>query len=59
MVAGVGGVIVVVEMQLGVTSKTMQVEWAIHYRQSLIKKMKIGQKSQWEGMILHLILLIL
>ena len=29
--------IVVVEMQLGITSKTMQVDWAIHYKQSLIK----------------------
>ena len=33
-----GGVIVVVEMQLWVTSKTMQVKWAKHYRQSLIKQ---------------------
>ena len=30
-VASAGGV-VVVEMQLGVTSKTMRVDWAIHYR---------------------------
>ena len=27
-----------VEMQLWVTSKTMQVDWAMHYVQSLIKK---------------------
>ena len=41
------GGIVVVEMPLWVTSKTMQVDWAIHYRQKLIKKMEIWQKSQW------------
>ena len=35
---GVGGVVVVVEMQLWVTSKTIQVDRAIHYRQSLIKR---------------------
>ena len=36
--------VVVVEMQLWVASNTMQVEWAIHYVQSLIlKKWKFGK----------------
>ena len=36
--------VVVVGMPLWVTSGTMQVDWAIHYRQSLIKKIGILAK---------------
>ena len=32
VIASASGVVVVLEMQLGVTSKTMQVDWAIHYK---------------------------
>ena len=46
--AHVGGVLLVVEMQLGVTSKTMQVDWAIHYKQSLIQKIgNLAKVTVW------------
>ena len=38
----VGG-IAVVKIQLWVTSKTMQVDWAIHYKQSLRKRWQFGK----------------
>ena len=37
------GGIVVAKMQLWVTSKTIQVEWATHCVQSLIKKLNFGK----------------
>ena len=41
-VACTGG-LVVVEIPLWGTSKTMRVNWAIHYRQSLSKRSKLGK----------------
>ena len=34
---------VVVEMPRWVTSKTMRINWAIHYRQRLSKRSKLGK----------------
>ena len=39
--------IVVVEMQLWVTSKTMQVEWATHCVQNLIKNGNLAKITTW------------
>ena len=54
--------IVVVEMQLWVTSKTMQVDWAIHYVQSLIKKKNgnLAKVTMWMktiGSVYYIILM--
>ena len=38
VVVCVGGVVVVVDMQLWVTSNIMQLQWATYYKQSLRKK---------------------
>ena len=35
------------EIQLWVTSNTMQVKWAIHYRPSLIKNGKLAKVTMW------------
>ena len=58
-----GGVIVL-ELQLGVTSKTMQVKWATHYVQSLIKndeneklaKVTMGMSRKTIGSVCCLVL---
>ena len=39
-----------VKMQLRVISKIMDVNWAIHYKQSLIKKWKFGKSHNGNEM---------